>query len=67
MLIKKLNGKCTCPPDLPYCICGSQSFGKNITKKPIICTKLDTIVDKDWFNDCTNVSTSLVNLERISP
>ena len=38
-----------------------------MTKKPIICTKLDTIVDKDWFNDCTRVSTSLVNLERISP
>lgn len=43
MLIKKLNGKCTCPPDLPYCICGSQSFGKNITKKPILPTKEEQI------------------------
>ena len=29
-------GKCTCPPDLPYCICGAKSEGKIITKKPII-------------------------------
>lgn len=29
-------GKCTCPPDLPYCICGAKSEGKIITRKPII-------------------------------
>lgn len=29
-------GKCTCPPDFPYCICGSKSKGKIITKKPIL-------------------------------
>lgn len=29
------QGKCTCPKDLPYCICGYKSFGKIITKKPI--------------------------------
>jgi len=29
-------GKCTCPSDLPYCICNKQSLGKIITKKAII-------------------------------
>ena len=30
------KGKCICPPDLPYCVCGAKSLGKIITKKPII-------------------------------
>lgn len=29
-------GKCTCPPDLPYCMCGAKAKGKIITKKPIL-------------------------------
>lgn len=29
-------GKCTCPSGLPYCVCGAKSFGKVITKKPIL-------------------------------
>ena len=29
------QGKCTCPKDLPYCICGYKSLGKIINKKPI--------------------------------
>ncbi len=33
------KGKCTCPSDLPYCICGAKSFGEIITKKPILATK----------------------------
>ena len=33
------QGKCTCPKDLPYCVCGAKSFGKIINKKPIIATK----------------------------
>lgn len=33
------KGKCTCPPDLPYCVCGAKSEGKIITKKPIIASK----------------------------
>lgn len=28
-------GKCTCPKDLPYCICGAEKIGKIINKKPI--------------------------------
>ncbi|MBQ8043517.1 MAG: 16S rRNA (cytosine(1402)-N(4))-methyltransferase RsmH [Clostridia bacterium] len=35
---ENLQGKCTCPPDFPKCICGFESFGKIITKKPIIAT-----------------------------
>ncbi len=33
------EGKCTCPKDLPYCVCGYISLGKVINKKPIIATK----------------------------
>lgn len=33
------EGKCICPPGLPYCACGAIKRGKNITKKPIIPTK----------------------------
>ena len=32
------KGKCVCPPDLPYCVCGFKSEGEIITKKPIIPT-----------------------------
>ena len=34
-----MQGKCTCPKDLPYCICGYKSFGKIINKKTIIATE----------------------------
>ena len=30
------KGKCTCPPGLPYCVCGKKSLGEIITKKPIL-------------------------------
>lgn len=33
------KGKCTCPKDIPYCICGAKSEGNIITKKPIIPTE----------------------------
>ena len=33
------KGKCTCPSDLPYCVCGTESLGRIITKKPIIATR----------------------------
>ena len=32
-------GKCTCPPGLPYCMCGAKSKGTIITKKPILPTE----------------------------
>ena len=34
-----LEGKCTCPKDFPVCVCNAKSFGKVITKKPIIPTE----------------------------
>ena len=33
------KGKCTCPKDLPYCVCGAKSLGEIINKKPIIATE----------------------------
>ena len=33
------EGRCTCPKDLPYCVCNYTSYGKIITKKPIIPSK----------------------------
>ncbi len=32
-------GKCTCPKELPYCVCNRQVLGKIITKKPIVPTE----------------------------
>jgi 16S rRNA (cytosine1402-N4)-methyltransferase len=33
---EKFSGKCTCPPDLPVCICGETGRGRVITKKPVM-------------------------------
>ena len=33
------KGKCTCPKDLPYCVCGAKSLGEIITRKPIVATE----------------------------
>ena len=33
------KGKCTCPKDLPYCVCGAESLGEILTKKPIVAAK----------------------------
>ena len=33
------QGKCTCPKDLPYCVCNYTSYGRIITKKPILPNK----------------------------
>lgn len=33
------EGKCTCPPGLPYCACGRKTLGKIISKKPILPTE----------------------------
>ena len=34
--MKQMQDPCTCPPDIPMCICGKKSQGKMITKKPIM-------------------------------
>ena len=36
---QEAKGKCTCPKELPYCVCGAKSQGEIITKKPIVATK----------------------------
>ena len=33
---EELEGRCTCPKDFPVCVCNFKSYGKIITKKPII-------------------------------
>ena len=33
------TGKCTCPSDLPYCVCGAKKYGTIINKKPIIASE----------------------------
>lgn len=33
------EGKCTCPKDLPYCVCKREEKGKIITRKPILPTE----------------------------
>ncbi|MBR3325674.1 MAG: 16S rRNA (cytosine(1402)-N(4))-methyltransferase RsmH [Clostridia bacterium] len=33
------QGKCTCPKDLPYCVCNYKSLGRIINKKPIEATE----------------------------
>lgn len=37
------KGKCTCPKDLPYCVCGAKSLGKIITRKPITATEEEQV------------------------
>ena len=33
---EEMEGRCTCPPDFPVCVCGYKSYGKIINKKPIV-------------------------------
>lgn len=33
---RKNENPCTCPPDFPVCVCGKESKGSIITKKPIL-------------------------------
>lgn len=40
-----MEGKCTCPKDLPYCVCNYESWGKVLTKKPILPTKQEQEVN----------------------
>lgn len=35
------KGKCTCPSDLPYCVCGAKTLGNVITRKPIVASKVE--------------------------
>lgn len=35
-IFRKNENPCTCPPDFPVCVCGKESKGKVITRKPIL-------------------------------
>jgi len=37
--MNRAKGVCTCPKDIPYCVCGAKALGKVITKKPIIASE----------------------------
>lgn len=37
--MNRAKGMCTCPKDIPYCVCGAKELGKVITKKPIVASK----------------------------
>jgi 16S rRNA (cytosine1402-N4)-methyltransferase len=37
--MNRAKGVCTCPKEIPYCVCGAKVLGKIITKKPIIASK----------------------------
>lgn len=41
-LFKKLSQGCTCPPDLPICVCGNKPILKVLTRKPILPTPEET-------------------------
>ncbi len=36
--MNRAKGICTCPKDIPYCVCGAKELGRVVTKKPIIAT-----------------------------
>ena len=40
---EEMEGRCTCPKDFPVCICGYTSYGKIITKKPIISNEIELV------------------------
>lgn len=35
-IFRRNEHPCTCPPDFPVCVCGKQSKGKVITRKPVL-------------------------------
>ena len=37
-IFKQYSQGCTCPPDLPVCVCGNKPVLKVVTKKPILPT-----------------------------
>lgn len=39
--MNRAKGMCTCPKEIPYCVCGAKELGKIITKKPIIANDVE--------------------------
>ena len=56
---KKYCTGCTCPPDLPICVCGKKPEGKLITRKPI------TANDEELEENKRSRSAKLRVIERI--
>ena len=52
------EGRCICPSDLPYCVCGQKSLGEIINKKPIIAT------DEEMINNSRSKSAKLRIFEK---
>ena len=36
---RKAENPCTCPSDFPVCVCGNESKGKAVTRKPVLPSK----------------------------
>lgn len=39
--MNRARGMCTCPKDIPYCVCGAKELGKVITRKPIVANEIE--------------------------
>lgn len=52
-------GKCTCPKELPYCVCNKEVLGKIISKKPILPS------EEEMKNNSRSKSAKLRVFERI--
>ena len=57
-LLKKSENPCSCPTHFPVCVCGQQSKGRVITRKPILPSK------KEWEENPRSKSAKLRIFER---
>lgn len=46
MKFRENENPCTCPPDFPVCVCGKESKGRVVTRKPIIPSDEEIEVNK---------------------
>ena len=46
MKFRENGNPCTCPPDFPVCVCGKESKGRVVTRKPIIPSEEEIKVNK---------------------
>ena len=56
---QECTGKCTCPSELPYCVCNKKTLGKIITSKPILPN------EQEMNNNSRSKSAKLRVFERI--
>lgn len=43
---RQKENPCTCPPEFPVCVCGKRSAGRVVTRKPILPTDEELLVNK---------------------